>query len=579
MGLPTDFTLRVTRSDTEEKKAMMIMQQSATRGLIFRRLAGFSFWFLALTTLHGPAAVSQETAEDVAPNAVSNSAYWSEVFTGKRVLQVDLRLTAEAWEKMQPLSRQGEPGRPPRGGEMEFSYARATMSIDGNRLKDVGLRFKGNSSYRSSQWGLRRPFKVDTNRFVKGLKWFGRTKLNLSNSFKDATLLREKLGYEVFQAAGLPTPGVGWAHVTLTVEGRHESQDLGIYVLIEQVDDDWIKRKLGPESAKSLLMKPEGFFEWPYLGEELKAYERYNIKAGQENTVLRRRFIEFVRLLKEGESKEFAENAGDYLDLDNWAQYFAANTLLVNLDSIVAMPHNYYLVVDQADGLIKILPWDLNECFGLFTAGANPQDLVRWDIKRPWVMENELLDRLFEVPAFQQRYQAAVKELLDSAFRPEAINRRIAEFQPRLEAVMKENGLSGEIRQMRESLEARQAGGESFRGRSIGLKYFVQERVASVQRQLAGSEQGVRIQQGRRRGGPGFGPPGRGPQGPRIPGMKVIETLDSDRDGVLSAEEIKQAAARLKRLDRDGDGKLSAAEYEFDFRPSGAGPGFPRRPR
>ena len=79
----------------------------------------------------------------------------------------------------------------------------------------------GNSSYRFSQQGFRRPFKIDTNRFTKGLKWFGKTKLNLSNSFKDSTYLREKLGYEIFHAAGLPTPGVGWAHVWLTIDGQH----------------------------------------------------------------------------------------------------------------------------------------------------------------------------------------------------------------------------------------------------------------------------------------------------------------------------------------------------------------------
>lgn len=539
-------------------------------------LVGVIVGVVASATFLASVTVAQETDADI----VAEASYWQEVFQGKRILEMELRFTARAWQAMQPAAGQRQPGGFPKGDQAEFSYARASLTIDGKQLDDVGARFKGNSSYRSSQRGFKRPFKIDTNRFVKGLKWHGRTKLNLSNSFKDASYLREKLGYEIFQAAGLPVPGVGWVHLTLTVEGQVAQRDLGLYVLVEQVDDDWIERKYGAKSASTVLMKPEGFVEWPYLGENLLAYDRYSIKEGEKNTVLMKRFVAFLRLLKESEPSEFAQQVDQYLDLDNWAQYFAANTLLVNLDSMVAMSHNYYLLIDSADGLIKILPWDLNECFGLFTVGARPQDLVRWDIQHPWVMENKLLSRLFDVPEFRKRYEAAIGELMKSAFRPEAINRRIAEFQPRLEALLRENGHSDEIRPMRESIEGSEASGESFRGSAIGLKYFMKQRVASVQGQLAGSEEGVKLQQRRRRGGPPFGPPpGMDRERPMIPGMQVIEALDADRNGVLSVEEIKQAANRLKKLDRNGDGKLSPMEYEFGTRPRGERPGFPPRPR
>lgn len=498
--------------------------------------------------------------------------YWQEVFQGKRIVEMELSFTARAWQAMQPVAGQGQPGGFPRGDQNRFEYTRAALKIDGRQLNDVGARFKGNSSYRSSQRGFKRPFKIDTNRFVKELKWQGRTKLNLSNSFKDASYLREKLGYEIFQAAGLSVPGVGWVHLTLTVEGEVAKRDLGLYVLVEQVDDDWIVRRLGAKSANSVLMKPEGLPEWPYLGENLEAYERFSIKEGEKNTLLMKRFAAFLRLLNESETEEFSREAAQYLDLDNWAQYFAANTLLVNLDSIVAMTHNYYLLIDSADGLIKILPWDLNECFGLFTVGAPPHDLVRWDIRQPWVMESKLLDRLFALPEFRERYQKAMEALMKSAFRPEAIGRRIAKFQPRLEMLLRENGHENEIRPLRESIEGGQSGEESFRDSAIGLKYFMQQRVASVKGQLAGSEEGVKLQQRRRGGRPPFGP---GPP----PGMPLVEILDVDRNGVLSAAEIRQAADRLKKLDRNKDGKLSPLEYEFGGRPGAAKPQFPPRPR
>jgi spore coat protein H len=502
-------------------------------------------------------------------SAVAQKAYWQQVYSGRRILEIELQLSSKAWNEMQPAGGG-------RGDGTRFPYASGTLTIDGKKLDRVGMRFKGNSSYRFSQRGLRRPFKIDTNRFTKGLKWFGKTKLNLSNSFKDSTYLREKLGYEIFHAAGLPTPGVGWAHVWLTIDGQHQRQDLGLYVLVEQVDDDWVEQHYGAASANSLLMKPEGMFEWPYLGKDLKAYERYEIKEGEENTKLLQRFADFLQFSQESTPEQFNRRAGTFLDLDNWAQYFSANTLLTNIDSIVAMPHNYYLLVDQADGLIKILPWDLNECFGLFTVGASRENLVRWDIKRPWVVENRLLERLFELPEFQQRYEESIRKLLQGAFGSAPVSRRVAVLRPSLETVLKAAGMNDHVRQMQLSIEADESSAEGGRGGPIGLNYFVRERVASVERQLAGTEDGVRLEQRRGRGGPPMGtPPGRG----MIPGIAVIETLDVDRNGILTREEIEQAVVRLKKLDRNGDGKLSPSEYEMQRGPGRERPGFPGGPR
>ena len=58
---------------------------------------------------------------------------------------------------------------------------------------------------------------------------------------------------------------------------------------------------------------------------------------------------------------------------------------------------------------------------------------------------------------------------------------------------------------------------------------------------------------------------GRGPGGPGGPGgfMRndpLMEALDADHDGSLSAEEIKNAPAALMNLDKNGDGKLTEDE-------------------
>ena len=62
---------------------------------------------------------------------------------------------------------------------------------------------------------------------------------------------------------------------------------------------------------------------------------------------------------------------------------------------------------------------------------------------------------------------------------------------------------------------------------------------------------------------PGPGGP-RGPGGPGGPGRRplpaVIRALDANHDGVVDADEIANASAALKTLDKDGDGKLTMPE-------------------
>jgi hypothetical protein len=68
----------------------------------------------------------------------------------------------------------------------------------------------------------------------------------------------------------------------------------------------------------------------------------------------------------------------------------------------------------------------------------------------------------------------------------------------------------------------------------------------------------------RRRGGPGTPPPpGETPTGignePR-PKPPLLQALDSNGDGVLSAQEIEAAATALRTLDKNGDGQLTRDE-------------------
>ncbi|MDP7586326.1 MAG: CotH kinase family protein, partial [Verrucomicrobiota bacterium] len=159
-------------------------------------------------------------------------------------------------------------------------------------------------------------------------------------------------------------------------------------------------------------MKPESMDDWRYLGEEPKAYERYNIKLGEKNVDQIRRFAKLLKLVEQGSDDEFAREIGKRMNLEQFAGYLAATSILVNIDSYIGMPHNYYLVMDKADGRLRMLPWDLNETFGTFTMGRSPEMLVKWDIDRPWISRRRIVERLFATEQFPKLYRNAVTKLM-----------------------------------------------------------------------------------------------------------------------------------------------------------------------
>lgn len=79
-------------------------------------------------------------------------------------------------------------------------------------------------------------------------------------------------------------------------------------------------------------------------------------------------------------------------------------------------------------------------------------------------------------------------------------------------------------------------------------------------------------------GGQGWqGGPG-GPMGHRPPPSPLMQALDVNHDGVIDADEIANAPAELKTLDKNGDGKLTPDELRPQRPPQDGGNGRPPGP-
>lgn len=238
---------------------------------------------LALST-----AASGQTAEPIDPTA--------SLFEPDRVLKVHLQFTPEQWEKLQPPAdavldfgealkdltadaiagknfhseKSSRPGIAGYAG-VDHQYGLADVTIDGESLQGVGVRYKGNGTFFAGHLTEKYSFKIDFNEYQKGLESRGLTKVNLNNSITDPSLLREALAYQLFREAGVPASRTNWAQVYLTIGNETVHKYAGLYLVVEQVDKRFLKRNYG--SSKGLLVKPSTFGAFRYFGKDWTKYE------------------------------------------------------------------------------------------------------------------------------------------------------------------------------------------------------------------------------------------------------------------------------------------------------------------
>jgi spore coat protein CotH len=370
------------------------------------------------------------------------------VFGPDKLWKLHLQISAENWQAMLPTRGLrlfgapefgGESGKSPEGGErrepaerrggfkFDFRYVPASVELNGERIEQVGVRFKGNSSYGMVGNSPKRPFKIDFDRQVEGQTFHGLKMLNLTNNAFEPSQLRESLAFAAFRAAGIPAARTALSEVSLTVPTKFDHQFIGLYTLVEQVDKSFLKRHFG--SANGLLLKPEGLQGLPYLGTEWQPYEEFYRPKTEATEAQKQRLRDLTRLINFASDEQFADQIDTLLNLDNFTRYVAVCAAIVNLDSFVGIGHNYYLYLDPADNRWVFLPWDLNGTFGALGLAGPIDRQIEWGADTPATGYNRLVERVLAIPIWREMYRARLREVLDKASHPDVLRPLIDTLQ------------------------------------------------------------------------------------------------------------------------------------------------------
>src|SRR5574337_1801497 len=153
------------------------------------------------------------------------------------------------------------------------TYMTCTMTFDGRIMDSVGIKTKGNSSFNNNS--IKKSFKVHFNEFVSGQDFDGIKKINLNNSFKDPTMMREKTMLDFMNRHGMVAPRCTYARVYLN--GVY----WGLYTLVEDVSTNKFLKQRYPDNDGNLFKgDPQGDMKW-YGSTQSSYYTRYSLETNQ----------------------------------------------------------------------------------------------------------------------------------------------------------------------------------------------------------------------------------------------------------------------------------------------------------
>ena len=162
--------------------------------------------------------------------------YESKLFDNSYVHTVDIEM--EDWDSFIETAENEE-------------YSVCNVTIDGETIKNVGIRGKGNTSLSSvsSMGSQRYSFKIEFDQYDSTSTYHGLDKLVLNNVIQDSTFMKDYLTYQMMNAFGVSAPLCSFVYITVNGE------DWGLYLAAEAVEESFLLRNYGNDYGE--LYKPD----------------------------------------------------------------------------------------------------------------------------------------------------------------------------------------------------------------------------------------------------------------------------------------------------------------------------------
>ena len=303
-----------------------------------------------------------------------------------------------------------------------------TAVINGINYDSVGVRYKGNSSYRANQ--IKNPLNIKLDYIIDGQEHGDYGTLKLANVYNDPSFVRETLSYEIarkYMPASLAN------YIKVYINGTY----IGLYTSVQDVDKHFLRSNY--YSSDKAFFKgeltndtPQNIVNvWGYLGADSATYANY-YEIDSDNGW--KDLINFLDVLNND-----SESVEEVLNVDRHLWMLAFDNLLVNLDAPINFAHNYYLYQDEA-GKFNPIVWDFNESFGVFSSliGGAQLNITGLQQLDPYLNSTNsnypIISKVLSNSTYKKMYVAHMKTMMEDYFENNLYRTRALEIQAIIDA-------------------------------------------------------------------------------------------------------------------------------------------------
>lgn len=435
------------------------------------------------------------------------------LFQWDQVWQAHIRFDSNQWHQLSPLKIPSSPGglspkmtlRNPKasragllgvvGWDLPWSRAES-LHFNGQIFTNIAARYKGNGTFLESKQNYKRSFKLDLNKFVKGQKLAKQETVNFHNLLADRSRMNDALGYRYFKKISVPSPRTTFVDMTLEINDMLPPSNLGLYLMVEKPNDQWLEEFFGKEGGA--VLKPVTLTLFKHLGDNWADYESIYDPKTDLTDAQKQHLIATAKWFSNASPETMSLKLDNYFDINLTARFFAGQVILSNCDGILFNGQNFLMILAPETNLISFAPWDLDHSWGEFPFTGSYSDRVHANIHQPWIGENFFVQKLFLAQSFKNAYLEAIREQLAQSFDEAVLSSEVDHLATILAPIVqKEPGRR--FQQFKESsLDTDPSDIENSNPMDPNrpahqIKRFVRERKQSIESQLSGEEQGISI--------------------------------------------------------------------------------------
>lgn len=310
----------------------------------------------------------------------------------------------------------------------------ATMVVEGDTFLNVGVRFKGNTSYQMVQTSDKKSFNIELDYLVPGQDLDGYSTLNLNNAFEDASFMRE---VSYLHQIRRHIPAARGNFVRLFINGV----SWGIYPNVQQINGDYLQEWFfSNDGTRWRADRPsggggpggggwgDGTAGLNYLGADTATYKQYYTLKSSSKTNPWDDLVNVCNVLNTTPLANLETEVAEVLDLDRTLWFLASEIAFSDDDSYVFKGKmDYYLYWDPETQRMTPLEFDGNSVM--------KSNAVNWGAFYNETKVNyPLLNRLLAVPSIRQRYLAHFRTLIADEMNPADFNALIDQYDALINA-------------------------------------------------------------------------------------------------------------------------------------------------